>query len=176
MGAPALVVVTGPAGAGKTTLAHAMAVAIGCPAVCRDEIKEGMVHALDREYEAAPGDGPTQRASAVFFDVLRMLSEAGVSVVAEAAFQDHVWRPNLEPLAGRARIRVIRCTVDPAVGRRRMAGRVPRPAHTDDQVAADPRYYDDFVLVSLAVPTIDVDTSDGYDPPIDRIVAFAMDQ
>jgi adenylate kinase family enzyme len=39
------VVVSGPAGSGKTTLAHRLASAIGCPAICRDEIKAGMVHA-----------------------------------------------------------------------------------------------------------------------------------
>jgi len=30
---------------------------------------------------------------------------------AEAAFQDQVWRPRLEPLRGLARIRVVHCTV-----------------------------------------------------------------
>jgi uridine kinase len=38
---PMLVVVSGPAGSGKTTLAHTIARAVGCPAICRDEIKEG---------------------------------------------------------------------------------------------------------------------------------------
>jgi DNA polymerase III delta prime subunit len=37
---PALVVVSGPPGSGKTTLAHKIARAAGCPAACRDEIKE----------------------------------------------------------------------------------------------------------------------------------------
>jgi adenylate kinase family enzyme len=37
--------VSGPAGSGKTTLAHRLAATIGCPALCRDEIKEGMVAA-----------------------------------------------------------------------------------------------------------------------------------
>jgi predicted kinase len=41
---PTLVVVSGP-GSGKTTLAHEIARAVGCLAICRDEIKEGMVHA-----------------------------------------------------------------------------------------------------------------------------------
>ena len=44
-GLPTLVVVSGPGGAGKTTLAHALAEAVGCPVISRDEIKEGMVHA-----------------------------------------------------------------------------------------------------------------------------------
>ncbi len=42
---PALVIVSGPPGSGKTTLAHEIARAVGCPAICRDEIKEGMAHA-----------------------------------------------------------------------------------------------------------------------------------
>jgi tRNA A37 N6-isopentenylltransferase MiaA len=40
---PTLIVVSGPSAAGKTTLAHRLARRIGCPAICRDEIKEGMV-------------------------------------------------------------------------------------------------------------------------------------
>jgi Ni2+-binding GTPase involved in maturation of urease and hydrogenase len=42
---PVLVVVSGPAGSGKTTLAHEIARAIGCPAICRDEIKHAVVAA-----------------------------------------------------------------------------------------------------------------------------------
>jgi adenylate kinase family enzyme len=42
---PTLIIVSGPPGSGKTTLAHEIARAVGCPAICRDEIKEGMVHA-----------------------------------------------------------------------------------------------------------------------------------
>ena len=38
-------IVAGP-GSGKTTLAHALAKAIRCPAICRDEFKEGIVNSL----------------------------------------------------------------------------------------------------------------------------------
>jgi hypothetical protein len=51
-GLPALVVVSGPMGSGKTTLAHRIGQAMGCPAICRDEIKEGMV------WRSRPGDWP----------------------------------------------------------------------------------------------------------------------
>jgi adenylate kinase family enzyme len=51
---PALIVISGPMGSGKTTLAHKIAESVGCPAICRDEIKEGMVHATPG-FVAGPG-------------------------------------------------------------------------------------------------------------------------
>jgi deoxyadenosine/deoxycytidine kinase len=38
MSAATLVVVSGPLGTGKTTLAHMLAAALGCPAICRVSI------------------------------------------------------------------------------------------------------------------------------------------
>ncbi len=95
---PTLVVVSGPAGTGKTTLAHRLAGAIGCPAICRDEIKEGMV-VTAQPLSPAERETLQVRTLGVFFDVLRLLLERGVTVVTEAAFQDHVWSPRLAPLA-----------------------------------------------------------------------------
>ena len=54
-----------------------------------------MVHAHRGEFEAASGDPLTQRTFPLFFDVLRLLLEGGVTVVAEAAFQDRLWREGL---------------------------------------------------------------------------------
>jgi predicted kinase len=105
---PTLVVVSGPAGSGKTTLAHRLAPAVACPAIIRDEIKEGMAHTA-RNYKPEVADDLALRASSAFFEALRFLIERGVTVVAEAAFQDHVWTPNLVPLALLAEIRVIQC-------------------------------------------------------------------
>lgn len=175
MGRPTLVVVSGPAAAGKTSLAHKLAVAIGCPVVCRDEIKEGMVQAAGKDFQAAPGDPLTQRTLSVFFDVIRLLLEAGVTLVAEAAFQDHVWRPRLEELSDLANIRVVRCQVNHEVGRQRLAVRGRRAAHADSSVTEDAEYFDRYTPISLAVPTIDVDSSSGYEPSLEEIVAFAQE-
>jgi predicted kinase len=173
MGSPSLVVVSGPAGAGKTTLAHTLAAAIGCPCICRDEIKEGMVHAQGEDFQAASADPLTKQTLSVFFGTVRLLLGAGVTVVAEAAFQDHVWRPHLVVMSDLASIRIVRCHVDPILGRRRVGGRAQRSAHADSSVLRDADYYDQFVSVSFAVPTIDVDTSNAYAPTLDKIVAFA---
>lgn len=170
MPVPTLVVVSGPSGVGKTTLAHELAGRIGCPAVCRDEIKEGMVHAVGR-FEAAPGDELTQRTLPVFFSVLRLLVEAGASVVAEAAFQHEIWRSHLAPLAELADIRIVQCHADPETARRRLLGRGSRRAHADASVGGA-TYYAEFRRVALAVPSIDVDTTSGYVPSLDEILRF----
>lgn len=170
--APSLIVVSGPVGAGKTTLAHELARAVCCPAICRDEIKEGMVAGLEGSYKPALDDTVTRRASLVFFDVVRSLLAVEVTVVAEAAFQDHVWRPQLEEWASLGEVRIVRCTVDPIIGRQRMADRSDRGAHADALFLADADYYREFVPVSLDVPTLDVDTSDGYRPSFADVVEF----
>ena len=178
---PTLVVVSGPPGSGKTSLAHALAQAIPCPAICRDEIKEGMVHAHGGDFQGGPGDPLTQRTLPVFFDVLRTLVEADVTVVAEAAFQDERWRAGLEPFAERAELRIVRCRVSSAVsferaGRRAAAGEHRLRAHGDSTIGKGIEEWEEgfgsFEHISIPAPAIDVDTTDGYAPDLGVIVEF----
>jgi predicted kinase len=182
---PTLVVVSGPPGSGKTTLAHLVARAVGCPAICRDEIKEGMVHATPG-FVPGPGDELTMRTLPTFFSVLDLLLRAGVTTVAEAAFQDRVWRPRLEPLASLAQIRIVHCTVDAEVAfarsLRRGAENPLRRAHADPAPRTEAEHalahdehalaHDAFDRVRSDAPGIDVDTTDGYRPGIGDIVSF----
>src|SRR6266481_1979836 len=135
---PTLIVVSGPAGSGKTTLAHEIARAVGCPAICRDEIKEGMAHASPG-FTPAAGDELTMRTLQVFFGLLEQLLLAGATTVADAAFQDKVWRPWLTPLLPLARVRIVQCAADleVAFGRitRRRAQYPARGAHADPDAA-----------------------------------------
>lgn len=171
---PQLIIVSGPAGSGKTTLAHQLAAAVGCPAICRDEIKEGMVHATPG-FVAAPSDPLTLRTYDVFFAAITLFLHAGVSHVAEASFQDALWRRGLEPLLELAELRVVRCAVDADIAHaratRRLADVGSRAAHAD---AAHWASGEPFVPLALAAPTLDVDTADGYRPGLAEIVAFVQ--
>jgi predicted kinase len=176
---PTLTIVSGPPGTGKTTLAHRLAGTLGCPAIIRDEIKQGMVMSIPGHQPRR--DGPVNYAALeTFFGVLRTLLSSGCTVVAEAAFQDRIWKPNLEPLEAYADLRIIRCTVDTATAIQRIthrAGNDPhRSAHADRDylhaIAADERSLDTFVHISLDVPTLTVDTAVGYRPGLDEIAAF----
>ena len=167
---PALIVVTGRPGAGKTTLAHALARAVRCPAVCRDEIKEGLVCTTGDAGE--PGADLQRHATDAFFDALALLLGRGVTVVAEAAFQDRVWAPRLEPLRVVARVRIVLCEAKPELARARQVARgLGDPGRARFHPGgAETGSYDP---PRLDVPTLRVDTSDGYRPALETIVEFA---
>lgn len=137
-----------------------------------------MVHALRREFEAAAGDPMTQRTYAVFFEVLRTMLTAGVTVVAEAAYQDRLWRMGLEPLTALAQLRIVHCHVDPAIGRERRdaaheaGGAGPHARIIGEGVEDWKRAYASFDRLSMPAPSIDVDTTHGYAPDLAEIVAF----
>ena len=67
---PTLMIVSGPAGSGKTTLAHRLAAMIGCPALCRDELKEGMA-AANPGFVPGPSDPLTMQTYELFFAAIR---------------------------------------------------------------------------------------------------------
>lgn len=180
MAPPTLVAVSGPPGTGKTTLAHALADALGWPAVCRDEIKERLAAVgADPGEDLDPKD-PDLTTLETFFHTLDERLRSGTSLVAEAAFQDRLWRPGLAPLAELARLVIVRCVVDPGLAHERIARRAAeepgRAVHADAEllrrIAEGQRPIESWVPIALDAPGLTVDTTQGWDPPLARIVEF----
>jgi predicted kinase len=179
---PLLVVVTGRPGSGKTTLAHTLARKIGCPAVCRDEIKEGFVNTMKSSHESL-GKDVNQNIYGTFFEILEFLLTKQITLVAEAAFQHHLWAPPLERLSQISEIKIIICMVDPYLARSRFVQRgLSDPNrlrfHGDWGVRAaqegielPPGNYDPPLL---PIPKLEVDTSNGYCPSLDDIESFLL--
>lgn len=172
MGRPTLVLVTGPAGSGKTTLAHQLAATIGCPALSRDEIKEGMAFS-NPGFVAAHDAALTRRTNELFFQAMTLLLGAEVTLVAEAAFQHRLWVKGLPQLDDLASLKIIRCVVSADLARYRQHQRLltqeTRRAHDDAQHL---RRTDSFDPIHLDAPTVDVNTSDGWQPGVAALAQF----
>jgi predicted kinase len=166
MNSPTLIVVTGRPGSGKTTLVRALAQSIRCPAICRDELKEGLLNTTG----GTKGDvaWPVYKT---FFDTIELLLSRRITLIAEAAFQHKLWAPKLEPLRASAAIRIIVCTIPPDLAAARRENR----HHADParEQFHPPVIGEEYDPPHLDVPTLSVDTSEGYQPGLESIIAFA---
>jgi predicted kinase len=132
MAPPTLVVVTGPPGAGKTTIAAALRERLGLPLIAKDALKEALGEAL----EVAGDRHASQRLGVatfrVQFGIVRELLVTGVSVIAEGNFRAH-WFEDLPP----AEIVQVHVSAAPETLRRRMLERDAHrhPIHYDREAA-----------------------------------------
>lgn len=153
------VVVSGPPGSGKTTLATALAPALGLPLISKDTIKEALVSVLP-----AP-DVPASRA------IGRASVAALLAVAAQApgAVLESVWHrgyamPALAGLPGS--IVEVFCRCDMAIAARRYAGRAgTRDAGHFDAERTPGELWNDEVARPVAGgwPVIEVDTAGPVD-------------
>lgn len=179
---PILIVVTGRPASGKTTLAHTLARKIRCPVISRDEIKEGLINTVKAvekiEYRAK------WHVYDAFFGVVELLLSKKITFIAEAAFQHKLWIPKLELLESIAEIKIIYCRIDPELARLRFIQRGlsdPQRAffHSDRavQVAEEEILpIGNYNRPRMNVPTLTVNTSNGYEPKIPEIVSFIHTQ
>jgi predicted kinase len=172
---PRCIIVTGRPASGKTTLSSRLAQDIPCPLISRDAIKEGLVntwHGHDTTMDM------NKQVYEVFFQTIDLLIGQSITILIEAAFQHKLWVEPLSKLQDIADIRLIICSVDEDMARARFIERGkanPTRAQFHDDWAEDQhlsklrRLYH---APELDVPTLNIDTSDGYNPAYSKILDF----
>ena len=180
MNKPLLVVVTGSPASGKTTLVHILGHKIHCPILSRDEIKEGYINTLNLAHNQLDTSAD-MHVYDTFFEAIELLISKGISIIIEAAFQDKLWRPRLLNLLSKAAVRIIICKTNPDLVKGRFINRLSinpnRGKYYGDQsLSLSPERFsslvENYVPVNVDAPTLQVDTTDNYNPAIDEIINF----
>ncbi len=170
---PGLVIVGGAPATGKTTLAVALGTSLGLPVITKDDVKEALAEPFatgDREWSRRLG----WAASRVLYVIAERLLVAGAGVILESNFRREFEAP-LATLARYAPTVVIVCRVPDTLRRHRFEERAARGrhrVHIDDAITAEWNEDDAEFLIDIDEPRLIVDTTDGYKPDLERVVAF----
>ena len=167
---PLAVLVGGAPGSGKTTLADHLGQALDLPVLHKDLLVHGRWRTLDRATEL--GGGGVE----LFYRSMELWLDLGVSFVAEQAFYRGVSEPDVASrLAPCATVVLVHCRAenakerwrqrmeaDPLCGPNRLRSLLPVIDRLDAELVEP---------LDFGCPTIVVRTDDGYDPPLQEIVA-----
>jgi predicted kinase len=181
-----VVVVTGAPGSGKTTLGTELSRALRIPFMARDDVRGGLFLTAGA-WSARPRRVPTrEEAAEAFLRIVEATASLGVSCVVEYVVRQNraadiqrlssvadcvvvvvECRDHLERLAGRNR-------ADRLLNRQPVLdalGYTTNHEHTSDAVARM-RSVGKAMRVDFGLPTLRVNTDDGYEPGLDGIVDF----
>lgn len=178
---PPLVIVSGAPNAGKTTLAQLLAAEVRLPLLTKDGFKEilgDVLGARDRDESKRLGAASYE----LLFATMTWLLDAGAGVIVESNFWRGRSEQSLRPLVNRARPAIVHCDVPPQVLLDRHVERIAREerhaVHFDvEETEALRSALEAGLLEPLAldVPTLRINTSDGYTPGLFEIVTFVTE-
>ncbi|MFL5928614.1 MAG: AAA family ATPase [Gaiellaceae bacterium] len=165
---PRLVVVTGPPGAGKTTVAAALRARLGLPLIAKDALKETLGDALEFDGDRHESQRLGVATFHVQFAVVRELLAAGVSLIAEGNFRGS-WFETLPP----ADIVQVYVSAAPGTLRERLLGRDSHrhPVHYDREAAdeiAQRAAAGEWLPLAVGGRLIEIDTTSW--PDLDEVL------
>lgn len=176
---PKCIIVTGRAGAGKTTLAKRLGEQLWMPVISRDEIKQGYVNTYGVKHDQLLPDTDSL-VTDFFFSIVNQYLIGKISVVIEAAFQHKVWEPRMPNIIELSSPIIVLCSIDKILAATRHLQRgLENPErefyHSDNRVVHY-RKTGEFLLPAsyspprINVRTIEVLTDKDYIPSIDELV------
>jgi predicted kinase len=174
---PLVVLVSGAPGSGKTTLGSRLAGDTGSDLLSKDALKERLADREGQPPDVATSKALGARAYDELFAALRAHVTSGGRVVVESNFRHGLAEPELLTALGDQPARVIHCRAAPSTIRRRYRSRaqtrhaVHLDALRDGDVSRD---LEDggYEPLDLGMPTLEVETSSGYRPPYEVVLAF----
>ena len=171
-----ILVITGAPGAGKTTLANHLAAGLGRPLVAKDDIKEALFDVMGTPPDRVASRRVGIAAIGVMLALARRAAQANADVILECNFRRGQGEVDLRSLMEMAEVRLVHCQVADEVTLERYRRRLDRHlGHHDDQALPDlvkglnEREFDP---LRLDVRLLVVDTTDGYQPGLEEIIAF----
>ena len=166
---------------GRTTLARRLAEAdlLGLPRLSGDDLKAGLIASYGAETDRVR-ERAYSAAFELFLHTVELWLQTGVSLIMDEALSRERGAGPLRRWARLARVVLLHCETSDAEAARRCLERErsrSRQRAADVQTAArwiaggdyPWRVFDAF---EIGVPSLRVDTSDGYAPPLPEIVAF----
>jgi predicted kinase len=178
---PLLVIIAGPPASGKTTLADRLSDELQLPLVHCDAITEALADIV-RPPSRDEMEPIRQASFRAFYTLVAGHLARGTGVVCETNFQRGVAEGELRPIIAHARSVLINCSVDRELSVRRFIERFEwgerHWCYFDEeridelQAGRGLEAWDRAEPLDLDVPTLTVDTTDGYNPSLNAVVDF----